>query len=100
MLHCAFCISKIYTIFVYIHHTPRHWFLLETKQTFIVKVFGKPPNFVLFKKYRYYVNMGIIGECKFGSWPLLKGTRCLDSVQLVFKKRLEPFVIKCKWLDR
>ena len=29
-----------------------------------------------------------------------KGTRCLESDELVFKKRFEPFVLKCIWLER
>ena len=27
----------------------------------------------------------------------IEGTRCLGSFELVFEKRLEPFVMKCKW---
>ena len=30
----------------------------------------------------------------------LKGTRCLASDELVNKKRLKPFVMKCIWLER
>ena len=30
----------------------------------------------------------------------IKGTRCLGSVKLVFEKRLQPFVMKCIWVER
>ena len=30
----------------------------------------------------------------------VKGTRCLGSDELVYKKHLLPFVIKCIWLER
>ena len=31
---------------------------------------------------------------------VVKGTRCLGLVELVFEKCLNPFVTKCIWLDR
>ena len=31
---------------------------------------------------------------------MVKGTRCLGSVELVFEKCLKPFVMKCIWLER
>ena len=30
----------------------------------------------------------------------IKGTHCLGSVELVFEKCLEPFVMKCIWLEK
>ena len=30
----------------------------------------------------------------------IKGTRCLGSDELVYEKRLKPFVMKCIWLER
>ena len=33
-------------------------------------------------------------------FSLSKGTHCLGSDELVFKKRLKPFVMKCIWLER
>ena len=38
-----------------------------------------------------YTTAGLVGTLKFAG-PMLKGTRCLGSDELVFETRLKPFV--------
>ena len=36
----------------------------------------------------------------FSTGKMIKGTRCLGSVELVHEKRLKSFVVKSTWLER